>query len=121
MGLCPVICRQTFGNARRQQHFHFTKLLDNTCLHCRSIDPVNLKYLASFRAIAIAPCDSPKRHRAKCHRTGSAATKQETNAARGGSKRLKLQDATRPEVIAEVGPNALGACAKAHTKSGNLA
>src|SRR5262245_29973877 len=54
--------RQGFhDNTRRQEHFEFAKLPDNTCLHCRSIDLINLKYLASFRATAIALRHSPKR------------------------------------------------------------
>jgi hypothetical protein len=37
--LRPIIRREPFSNARRQQYFDFTKLLDNAFLHCRSIDP----------------------------------------------------------------------------------
>src|SRR5215470_5062234 len=64
-GLRPVIRREPFGNARRQQHFDLAKLLDNTCLHCRSIGLIDLKYLASSRATAIALRHSLKRHRNK--------------------------------------------------------
>src|SRR5262249_21964172 len=69
--LRPVIRREPFGNTCRQEHFDFAKLLDNTCLHCQSMDLISSKYLASFRATPIALRHPPKRRRSKMSQSTS--------------------------------------------------